>query len=343
MTTNSNASKRWILMGLIPAIAAVAGGFFYLQGGRFVETDNAYVKADKIPLSAQIAGPVTQVLVAENQQVQAGDLLFRIDPAPFELVLQKAVAQRSQVKTELLAQKASYQEKLAEISLAKTKLEYAQKTQRRQADLLKKHYVATNNFDDAEQQVRLAEQQITALQQDLNRISESLGGDPTLPVEQHPSYQVAEAAIAQAQLDLSYTQVTASVTGVVSNLPKPGQYIKAGQSTATLVASEQLWVEANFTEKELTYMQPGQSVEITIDRFPDRTLTGQVQSLSPATGAEFALIPAQNATGNWVKISQRVPVRIELQGSQSADLLAGLSAEVKVDTGHQRQLFGLHL
>ncbi|MFC4655383.1 HlyD family secretion protein [Rheinheimera marina] len=343
MTTNSNASKRWILMGLIPAIAAVAGGFFYLQGGRFVETDNAYVKADKIPLSAQIAGPVTQVLVAENQQVQAGDLLFKIDPAPFELVLQKAVAQRSQVKTELLAQKASYQEKLAEISLAKTKLEYAQKTQRRQADLLKKHYVATNNFDDAEQQVRLAEQQITALQQDLNRISESLGGDPTLPVEQHPSYQVAEAAIAQAQLDLNYTQVTASVTGVVSNLPKPGQYIKAGQSTATLVASEQLWVEANFTEKELTYMQPGQSVEITIDRFPDRTLTGQVQSLSPATGAEFALIPAQNATGNWVKISQRVPVRIELQGSQSADLLAGLSAEVKVDTGHQRQLFGLHL
>ena len=273
MTTNSNASKRWILMGLIPAIAAVAGGFFYLQGGRFVETDNAYVKADKIPLSAQIAGPVTQVLVAENQQVQAGEVLFRIDPAPFELELQKAVAQRSQVKTELLAQKAFYQEKLAEISLAKTKLEYAQKTQRRQADLLKKHYVATNNFDDAEQQVRLAEQQITALQQDLNRISESLGGDPTLPVEQHPSYQVAEAAIAQAQLDLNYTQVNASVAGVVSNLPKPGQYIKAGQSTATLVASEQLWVEANFTEKELTYMQPGQQVEISIDRFPDRTLT----------------------------------------------------------------------
>jgi membrane fusion protein (multidrug efflux system) len=343
MTTNSNASKRWILMGLIPAIAAVAGGFFYLQGGRFVETDNAYVKADKIPLSAQIAGPVTQVLVAENQQVQAGEVLFRIDPAPFELELQKAVAQRSQVKTELLAQKAFYQEKLAEISLAKTKLEYAQKTQRRQADLLKKHYVATNNFDDAEQQVRLAEQQITALQQDLNRISESLGGDPTLPVEQHPSYQVAEAAIAQAQLDLNYTQVNASVAGVVSNLPKPGQYIKAGQSTATLVASEQLWVEANFTEKELTYMQPGQQVEISIDRFPDRTLTGQVQSLSPATGAEFALIPAQNATGNWVKISQRVPVRIQLQGAAAKDLLAGLSAEVKVDTGHQRQLFGLHL
>jgi len=343
MTTSSTSSKRWILMGLIPAIAAVAGSFFYLHGGRFVETDNAYVKADKIPLSAQIAGPVTQVLVAENQQVQAGDVLFRIDPAPFELVLQKAVAQRSQVKTELLAQKASYQEKLAEISLAKTKLEYAQKTQRRQADLLKKHYVATNNFDDAEQQVKLAEQQITALQQDLNRISESLGGDPSMPVEQHPSYQVAEAAIAQAQLDLNYTQVNASVAGVVSNLPKPGQYIKAGQSTATLVASEQLWVEANFTEKELTYMQPGQQVEITIDRFPDRTLTGQVQSLSPATGAEFALIPAQNATGNWVKISQRVPVRIQLQSVAAKDLLAGLSAEVKVDTGHQRQLFGLHL
>lgn len=344
MTVEKSSNKaRILLMFVVPVFAVVVGTMFYLQGGRYVATDNAYVKADKTPISAQVSGPVLTVQVAENANVAQGQLLFVLDPAPFQVALDKAKARQQQVRTELAALKASYQEKRAEIELGKTRLTYARKTQGRQADLLKKHYVSTTNFDDAQLQVQIAQQQIEALEQDLLRIAQSLGGSADLPVEQHPNYLVAQAELEQAELDLAYTKVYASVDGVISNLPKAGQYVKAGQSYATLVARHELWVEANFTEKDLTYMQPGQLVTIEIDRFPDLHLSGKVQSLSPATGSEFALIPAQNATGNWVKISQRVPVRIELLQADTQTLLTGLSAEVRVDTGHQRSLFGLHL
>lgn len=342
----ATASKRVVFLGVVPLAAALIGGWLYLSGGRVVETENAYLKADKIPLSGQVAGQVREVLVAENAAVTEGQVLYRLDAAPYQLALEQASAKLAQVQTELSALRASYAEKQAEITLARTKLAFAKKTYDRQTDLARKHYVAATSLDDARQALELAQQQIVTLEQDLTRISESLGGDVTKPFSEHPSYQAALAAKERAALDLSYVDVKAPRAGVVSNLPKPGQFLAAGRSNATLVANS-LWIEANFTETDIAYMREGQPVAIAIDRLPDVEFTGKVQSFSPATGSEFAVIPPQNATGNWVKISQRVPVRIEfdpIQDPQAAKLLlTGLSAVVAVDTGHKRQVLGWSL
>ncbi|GAA0543284.1 HlyD family secretion protein [Rheinheimera aquimaris] len=344
LTKPNNRLIRRVFMLLLPALFAVGGVAAYLHGGRFISTDNAYIKADKVPVSARINGPVQDILVQENQQVNAGDILFTITPEPYLVARAKAQATLSQVRSDIAALKASYREKEAEIALAQTKYEFSKKQQARQADLLASHYVSANNYDDAEQTTAVSLQQIATLQQDLQRIAESLGGSVTLPTEQHPAFQAAQAELAKANLDVEYLAVRASMDGAVSKLPKPGQYLAAGATAATLVANQKLWIEANFTETDLTYMQPGQEVTVKVDTYPDQSWHGVVQSLSPATGAEFSIIPAQNATGNWVKITQRVPVRIALQPDASAaPLLAGLSAEVAVDTGHKRSLFGFSL
>ncbi|HEX8964346.1 MAG TPA: HlyD family secretion protein [Rhodocyclaceae bacterium] len=335
-------SRRFLLLVAVPAIAALVGAGFYLQGGRFVETDNAYVKADTVMVSPEVSGVVTQVLVADNQAVTAGQPLFRIDPAAFQVAVDKAEAKLSQVRTDLAALKASYREKQAEIALAKTRYAFARKEQQRQADLVARHFVSAAKFDDATQASDIAGQQIGALEQDLKRIAETMGGSADTPIEQQPGYQAAQAELEQARLDLSRTEVRASLPGTVSNPPKPGQYVAPGNPAMALVASGNTWIEANFTETDLTHVRQGEPAAVRVDTYPDVEWHGTVDSLSPATGAEFSVIPPQNATGNWVKITQRVPVRIciERQAGQPV-LRAGMSADVEIDTGHRRRLLGL--
>lgn len=336
--------KRLILLVVVPLIAALAVGVVYLKGGRYVETDNAYIKADKVPVSAEVSGTVTEVLVDENQSVNAGQPLFRLDPAPFQVAVAKAEAKLAQVRTDLAALKASYREKQAEIALARTKYAFSQKDQRRQADLVARNFISASKFDDAKQSTDLAEQQISALDQGLKRIAETLGGSVDSPVERHPSYRVALAELEQARLDLARAEVRAPLPGIVSKPPKPGQHVAAGSIALALVVSGNLWVEANFTETDLTYVHPGQRVTIRVDTYPDTAWKGVVESLSPATGAEFSVIPAQNATGNWVKIAQRVPVRIKIEAAPTMpQLRAGLSTIVEIDTGHRRRLLGFSL
>lgn len=336
--------KRLILLVVVPLIAALAVGVVYLKGGRYVETDNAYIKADKVPVSAAVSGTVTEVLVDENQSVNAGQPLFRLDPAPFQVAVAKAEAKLAQVRTDLAALKASYRERQAEIALARIKYAFSQKDQQRQADLVAKNFISASKFDDAKQSTDLAEQQISALDQDLKRIAETLGGSVDSPVERHPSYRVALAELEQARLDLARAEVRASLPGIVSKPPKPGQYVAAGSIALALVVSGNLWVEANFTETDLTYAHPGQPVTIRVDTYPDAAWKGVVESLSPATGAEFSVIPAQNATGNWVKIAQRVPVRIKIEAAPTMpQLRAGLSTTVEIDTGHRRRVLGFSL
>jgi membrane fusion protein (multidrug efflux system) len=285
---------------------------------------------------------VTEVLVEDNQRVTAGQALFRLDAAPFQVAVAKAEAQLAQVRTNLAALKASYREKQAEIALARTKYEFALKDQTRQAELVAKNFVSASKFDDAKQGAELARQQIAALEQDLKRIAESLGGGVDFPIEHHPSYREALAALEQAKLNLSRVEVRASLAGTVSKPPKRGQYLGAGATAMALVVSGNHWIEANFTETDLTYVHPGQPVTVHVDTYPDRIWHGVVESLSPATGAEFSLIPAQNATGNWVKIAQRVPVRVKLDDAPGMpELRAGLSALAEIDTGHRRRLLGL--
>lgn len=332
---------RWILLMLVPMIVALVVGVVYLRGGRFVETDNAYVKADKVPVSAEVSGAIKEVLVEENQTVLAGQPLFRLDAAPFAVAVAKAEAKLAQARTDQAVLKASYREKQAEIAVAQTKRGFANKDQLRQADLVARSFISASRFDEARQNTDLAAQQVVTLEQDLKRIAETLGGSVDVPVERLPSYRAAQAELDQARLDLARVEVRASLPGTVSKLPKPGQYLTAGTMATALVVNNNLWIEANFTEKDLAFVHPGQPVAIHIDTYPDAIWQGVVDSLSPATGAEFSVIPAQNATGNWVKIAQRVPVRIKLKTAQdTAQLRAGLSALVEIDTGHRRSLLG---
>ncbi|AYF86877.1 MULTISPECIES: HlyD family secretion protein [unclassified Pseudomonas] len=339
--TNSRG-KRLLLMGVAPVLAVGLGLAAYLHGGRFVETDNAYAKADKVPISADVSGTITEVLTRENDRVSAGQLLFRIDPASFRIAVARAEARLAQVRTDLAALKASYQEKSSELALARTRHAYAEKDLQRQANLAQKGYLSPARLDESRQATQIAAQEIDAREHDLKRIAENLGGSPALPVEQHPSYLSAQAELEQARLDLQRSEVRASLAGSISKVPQPGQYISAGNTAMTLVVDDNLWVEANFPEKDLTYVRPGQPVDVRFDIYPDATWHGEVESLSPATGSEFSVLPAQNATGNWVKVAQRVPVRIHLRpDAQQPPLRAGLSAVVEIDTGHHRSLASL--
>lgn len=335
---------RVILLVVVPLIAALVVAILYLRGGRHVETDNAYVKAHKVPISAETSGAVAEILVHENEAVMPGQLLFRLDAAPFVLAVRKAEAKLAQARADIAVMKATYREKQAQIALARTRYAFAQKEQQRQSDLAARNFISASKLDDARQSTELAEQQIFAEEQHLRRIATALGGGVDAPFERHPAYQSAVADLRQAQLDLARIEVRASMAGTVSRLPKLGQYIAAGAIAAALVADDEPWIEANFPEKDLTFVSPGQRVEIRIDTYPNRTWIGVVDSLSPATGAEFAIIPAQNATGNWVKTAQRVTLRIRLAPRPDMPRLrAGLSATVRVDTGHRRKLFGWSL
>jgi membrane fusion protein (multidrug efflux system) len=332
---------RRVLLAVVPLAVAVGAGLVYLQGGRWVSTDNAYVKADRIAVSTDVSGLVAQVLVAENAEVAAGALLFRLDPSPLRIAVERAQARLAQVRTDLSALQAAYRAQQAEIALARTRLAFALKEQERQADLVARQFVSAARFDDARLAAEIAARQIAAREAELARIGAELAGGPGAPIERHPSHQAAVADLRRAELDLARAEVRAPVAGVVGRLPKPGQYVAAGSSALALVSAGELWVEANFTETELTHVRVGQAARIRVDTFRDRELQGTVESVSPASGSEFSILPAQNATGNWVKIAQRVPVRIRFApGSDLALLRSGLSAEVRVDTGHRRSLFG---
>lgn len=335
---------RLLLLVVLPLCALLGGAAVYLHGGGAVETDNAYVAADKVPVSAEVSGTIREVLVQENQAVVAGQPLLRLDAEAFRIAVLQAEARLAQVRTDLAALKAGYRARQAEIALARTRREFALREQQRQANLVARNFISPARFDEVRQASALAAQQVVALEEDLKRLAESLGGSADAPLERHPRYRAAQAELAQARLDLERTEVRASLPGTVSRLPTPGQYLKAGATALALVADGRLWVEANFTEKDLTHLHPGQAVDIRIDTYPDIRWRGVVESLSPATGAEFAVIPAQNATGNWVKVAQRVPVRIRLDaGAGQPPLRAGLSALATVQTGQRRSLLGVSL
>jgi membrane fusion protein (multidrug efflux system) len=339
---SSHKKKRILLLLVAPALVGLASLVVYLLGGRYVETDNAYIKAQKVPVSAQVSGAVKEVMVDENQAVKTGQILFRLEQAPFRIAVAKAEAKLHQVRHDLAALKISYHEKQAEISLAKSNYDYALKDQQRQSDLASKNFISAAKLDDVIHNTDVNAQKTALLEEDMKRIAETLGGNPDTPVEQQPAYLTALAELEQARLDFSNTEIRASMAGKVSKPPKVGQFIATG-STAMILVADEVWIEANFNEADLTYVHPGQPVKIGIDTYPDSKLQGMVESLSPATGAEFSLIPAQNATGNWVKIAQRVPVRIRLDVAALPDLRAGLSTWVEIDTGHKRRLFGITL
>ncbi|MFN9772075.1 MAG: HlyD family secretion protein [Burkholderiales bacterium] len=336
------ALLRFVLLLLVPLAVLGGGAWWWLQGGGVAETDNAYVKADKIPVSAEIAGTIRAVLVRENESVAAGAPLFRLDDAPLRVAVARAEARVAQARTDVAALKAGYRAKQAEIALARTRVEFARRDEARQADLAARNFITASRLDEAKQTTELAAQQTVAIERELGRIAETLGGGPDVPTDRHPLVLAAQAELMQAKLDLSRIEVRAPVAGTVSRPPKPGQYVAAGATALALVADGGLWVEANFTETELGAIRSGQPARIRVDTYPGLAWRGTVDSLSPATGAEFAVIPPQNASGNWIKVTQRVPVRIRIEPLEGAPpLRAGLSAHVSVETGQRRTLSDL--
>ena len=332
---------RWALFALLP-LALIAGGYWYVTGGRVMSTDDAYVEADKVGISTDVSGIVTEIDVRNNQQVDAGEVLFRLDGLPFRLALERAEAQIGIIRNDLSALKANYGDMQAQIKQAQDDVNYYDREFHRQEDLASKSFASQQTFDTARRNLVNAQHKLASLNQQLAAIVANLNGDPNLPVEQHPRYRDAVAQRDEAARQLDHTVVKAPFAGVATNVPSiaPGKYLQASMTAFYLVATDHLWVDSNPKETELTHVRPGQSVTVTVDTYPDAAWYGVVESISPAAAQEFSLLPAQNTSGNWVKVVQRIPMRVRLDTSNKnrPALRAGMSVEVDVDTGHPRGL-----
>lgn len=324
---------RWpLIIGGPVAILAIAA-FFVLTGGRYQSTDNAYVQIAKAPVSASVGGRVVAVLVKENQQVRAGQPLFRLDDRDFQANAAEAQAELAQAQLEIGSLRAAYQEQQAAVAAAQESVAYTTREAARQAALVAAGVASRQQADEAAHAAQQARQQLAQARQQAAAALANLGGDPSLPVGRHPSVLAAQAKLQRAQLNQSYTEVVAPAAGVVTRVEQlqPGGYVNPSQTVFWLLTGAP-WIEANFKEDQLAHMQVGQPVTIEVDAFPDAELSGHVASFSPGTGATFSALPAQNATGNWVKVTQRLPVRIAFDRTPPAMAgRAGLSAHVKVD------------
>ncbi|MEQ5817188.1 HlyD family secretion protein [Marinobacter sp. NFXS11] len=332
------ANKRFILLVLVPLVVLLIAGGFYLLGGRYVKTENAYVHADMVSVVPEVSGKVSRVAVQENQVVKAGGLLFAIEPERYRIAVQKAEAELADVQTRIETMKASYREKQQELSVAQSNLVFAQREYKRQVELADKHAVSDSVLDRYRHETELARQQVEQVQKGLQRIRAGLGGDPDIAIGDHPLYRKAQSALNIARRDLQDTHVFARFDGIASKTPVAGQYVNPSRPAMSLVSSTGVWVDANLKETQLTHVEPGQAVALEVDAYPGNIWKGRVSSIAGAAGSEFSILPAQNATGNWVKVVQRIPVRIELDDpSAGPRLLSGMSVSVAIDTGwHNR-------
>lgn len=331
---------RYGLLILGPLILALVGAYHYATGGRFISTENAYVKADKIAISTDVSGRVINVHVEENQLVQKDAPLFELDREPFEIAMRKADAELLTVRTELKALQELYVDKKAEYEQASTDVAFFQEQFDKRRKLMKRGVVSQDRFDTAARNLEAARNRVDGVREELGRIKARLGGAPNMPIDQIPEVRTALARLSQAKLDLDRTVVRAPATGIVTkNDLQVGEYVTMGRPVFSIVGWHELWVEANLKETELTYVNEGQSATITVDAYPDFVWEARVASIAPATGAEFSILPPQNATGNWVKVVQRVPVRLELTGKpEGPPLRAGMSVIATIDTQHERDL-----
>jgi membrane fusion protein (multidrug efflux system) len=334
---------RPLLLGVVPALAGAIGLYWYATSGRYVSTENAYVKADIVAISPDVDGRVVAVEVADNQVVEKGQVLFRIDPEPFRIALDMAEAKTLAVRHEIEASRAEFHQIEAEIAEAKERGSFFEQQAVRQRELQERGIAAQASLDEAEMELAAAKQRVAALQEKIRTVLAKLGGDPASAVELHPDFRGAEAARDMAALDLEDSVVRAPVAGIVSRMRlQPGEWLKAGEPAFSIIDPASTWIEANLKETQLENVRVGQRVEIEVDAYPGQVWRGEVASISPATGAEFALIPAQNATGNWVKVVQRLPVRINVRPHPNQPpLRAGMTVTVTIDTEVEPELADL--
>src|SRR3982074_991917 len=319
--------------------ALIAGGYFYVTGGAAMSTDNAYVQADMVGLSTDVAGIVTQVLVRDNQKGAKGDILFKLDPLQFQLALDRAEAQVGNTRNDLVALQTSYRNMQAQVAQAQKDVDFNMVNFQRQEQLIANNFTPKATFDTARNTLQGSQQKLASLQQQLAGLAANLNGDPNAPIENHPKYKDAVAARNEAARQLAHTVVRAPFAGIVTNVPslQPGQYLAAAATAFNIVSTDHVWVQASPKETELTYVKPGQKVTVEVDTFPGQRWVGTVESISPASASSFSLLPAENTSGNWVKVVQRIPMRVRVSNAPGKPpLRVGMSVEVNVDTGHAR-------
>jgi membrane fusion protein, multidrug efflux system len=338
------APRRWVrrsLFLLLP-IVLIVGAVWYVAGGQVTSMDDAYVNAEKVGVSTDVSGIVKEVDVAENQHVERGQVLYRLDDLPFRFALARAEAQVGTAGNDLNALKANYRDMQAQIKQGNNDVDYFDAEFHRQQDLLSAHVVSQSTYDTARRNLQSAQQRRASLNQQRDAIAANLNGDPDGPVLQNPRYLEALAQRDEAARQLAHTVVRATFAGIVTNVPSiaPGTYLQASMTAFYLVAADHVWIDANPKETEMTYVRAGQPVTVHVDTYPNTQWRGTVASISPAAAQEFSLLPAQNSSGNWVKVVQRIPVRMRVDTSdrELPPLRAGMSADVEVDTGHRRGL-----
>jgi membrane fusion protein (multidrug efflux system) len=317
---------RNILMFIVPALLIVGGAYYWLTSGGSVSTDDAQIKQDIVSVSAQVTGPVQHVYVRNGSKVKTGDLLFTIDPAPFQVALENAEAQLAAARLQTTQLKTQAAGTGADITGSEANLRIKQNALARQSALLKEGFTTRSDYDDALNDVKTAEQQLEDAK------ARAANAQAAIAPGEQPQIAQAQAAVDKAKLDLSRTTVRAPMDGTVENADnlQTGQMAAEGLGMLSIVHSQAAWVEANFKEKDVGRMVPGQRAEIAVDAYPGIKFPAHVQSIGAGTGSQFSLLPAQNANGNWVKVTQRVPVRIAFNGTPSKPMIAGLSVNATV-------------
>lgn len=333
---------RPILLIAVPAVAIAAATLWYLWGGRYISTENAYVKADIIHVAAEVAGRVVEVGVRDHAAVKPGDLLLKIDPEPYKMALDRAEAELDQTRARVAALRAEYSEAQAEQKEAEDRIQFFDAQRDRQKRLADKGVGKAFQFEEADANADAARSRMSASRQKMQRVIAQLAGDVNIKTETHPLVREKIAARDRAKLDLDRTVLRAPLGGLAVNVKLlPGEHVRAATPLFALISDQAPWVEANYKETELTYVRPGQTATVVLDIYPDVMWTAEVESISPATGAEFALLPPQNASGNWVKVVQRLPVRLKLKAMDTGEplpLRAGMTATVTVDTKRERRI-----
>jgi membrane fusion protein (multidrug efflux system) len=330
---SDRTSLRQFLMIVVPLLALAVIGYFYLISGRYVSTDNAYVKADMVSVSPDVGGRIVQVFVKQNEMVKAGDPLFQIDPAPYKLALAEANAQLQAAASDVNSLKAKYLMTVAQLGLAKSNVDYYSREFKRQSSLAKSKYASQAKLDTARHNLETAVQLGGMLKESIGQTVAMLDNKPDAPLNEHSAYMQAEATRDNAALNLERTTVRAPFDGVLGRQPQVGDNVAPGTPVVSIVSQKNIWVEANFKETDLANVHVGQTATIDIDTYSDHPWKGRVLSISQATGSEFSVLPAQNATGNWVKVVQRIPVRILIERHDGDPVIrAGMSVEAEIDT-----------
>jgi membrane fusion protein (multidrug efflux system) len=337
--------RRILLLVVLPLVALLAGLTFYLNGGRYVTTDDAYVGAQKVLITPDISGKIIRIAVREGQQVAAGDVMFQIDPVPFELAVAQGRAKLADAKTShdnLVANVKLYGDT---VDLVNAGIALKQRDVDRKTALAKNNFGSQLDLDNSATSLVTAQAQLQLVKQQQSTALNQLLGNPELPLEQFPAYLQAKAALDDAQRNLDLTTVRAPMTGVATQVDQIqlGRFLAVGTPVFAVIDTSRPWVDANLKESDFTYVAVGQTVTVDVDAFPDHAFKGTVGSLSPGTGAQFSILPPQNATGNFVKVVQRVPVRIYFDSNDKfvQKLKAGMSAFTSIDTGHHRSLAAL--